>query len=687
MLWIGNIMDNYKRSYCPLCNAHCGALVQVENNHIVDIRSDFDDPVSQGYTCELMSRLPEVYNHRMHAPELTLGSAIRTPLKKVDGKFVAISWDQAIEEVAEKIAQAQNIFYGYDNDLENQPLGQYAFAFVQAVGMRYYANIMSWEKINEILISMQLFGRSSYFPDFENSDVLMIIGKNAWVSNSQPRMRVELNKIKNNPNRLLIVVDPVRTETADMADVHVQIKPGTDAWFLSALLKYLLDHQAIPDVYPELHTVNIEACCNTCGVDVSTVATIAQMITSGKFSILSELGINHSINQYKSTAMIMLLQVLTGNYNQPGGLIHRDDYLVDDYYQGIQTNCAPATKEVASANLIPGGTLSDNLGYFDLGIFAFGLVDIVSNLPNKGQLKSAVANVPVKIAITSSYNETVELMDYVLPNYSSIIFEPVIKTTTWKNVIKITEPLVEAKFGKSTPDIIELLETRLNLFPDYQDQLAQYTKLYNSSIQEFYQQLLTENYFLQLKLVKDIVGQEFKWPWLSIVWFQKMIKFNNKQFDQTRSDQLLDELKTLDQTGTVKVVPPVYRDPPRFDHLVGNLFDLDSGQLTCKDFPFIVSFGFRRKNTFNNIISDRRYWIEMYPSDAEQLQLVDGDTVIVTTNIGSITTVCRVSDRLQPGYARLPAFKDLNLITDAGTPGKRELNPSYRFQFAKIQKG
>ena len=71
--------------------------------------------------------------------------------------------------------------------------------------------------------------------DFEHCEVAVFIGKNPWHSHSFPRARTTLKEIARDPDRSLIVVDPRRTETADLADIHLQVRPGTDAWLMAAL--------------------------------------------------------------------------------------------------------------------------------------------------------------------------------------------------------------------------------------------------------------------------------------------------------------------------------------------------------------------------------------------------------------------------------------------------------------------
>src|SRR4029077_11868098 len=106
--------------------------------------------------------------------------------------------------------------------------------------MRHRASALAQEKTGEFWISDRMMG-SATRADFDHCDVALFLGKNPWHSHSIPRARVTLKEISADPARTLIVVDPRRTETAELADIHLAVRPGTDAWLLVALIKLLLD--------------------------------------------------------------------------------------------------------------------------------------------------------------------------------------------------------------------------------------------------------------------------------------------------------------------------------------------------------------------------------------------------------------------------------------------------------------
>ena len=112
-----------------------------------------------------------------------------------------------------------------------------------ALGSRYASNALAQEKTGEFWVDGQLFGKPQCHTtgDYEHAEVAVFLGKNPWQSHGFPRARPILKAIANDPDRCLIVIDPRRTETAELADIHLQVKPGTDAWCLTALLAILFE--------------------------------------------------------------------------------------------------------------------------------------------------------------------------------------------------------------------------------------------------------------------------------------------------------------------------------------------------------------------------------------------------------------------------------------------------------------
>ena len=152
------------------------------------------------------------------------------------------------------------LYYGGGGQGNHLP-GAYARATRAALGSVYASNALAQEKTGEFWVDGQLFGAPSCHttPDFEHAEVAVFIGKNPWQSHGFPRARAVLREIAKDPARTLVVIDPRRTETAELADYYLQVRPGMDAFCLAALLAALLEAGGVDRAFLAERTTGAEA--------------------------------------------------------------------------------------------------------------------------------------------------------------------------------------------------------------------------------------------------------------------------------------------------------------------------------------------------------------------------------------------------------------------------------------------
>src|SRR5205085_10418895 len=210
--------------------------------------------------------------------------------------------------------------------------GAYSGAFLKALGSRYRSNALAQEKTGEAWVDAQLYGGHTR-GEFEHAEVSVFIGKNPWMSQSFPRARVVLNEIAKDPDRAMIVIDPVVTDTAKMADFHLRVRPGTDAWCLAAMAAVLvqedlIDHQFIAAhvsgaerVLEAFAEVDVPRSAAYCGIDEDLLRAAARRIARAETaSVFEDLGIQQAPNSTLSSYVNRMLWILTGNFGNPGGM-------------------------------------------------------------------------------------------------------------------------------------------------------------------------------------------------------------------------------------------------------------------------------------------------------------------------------------------------------------------------------
>src|SRR5580704_1567389 len=224
---------------CPLCEASCGVLVDTDGEHIRSIRGDKDDPFSLGYVCPKAAALADLHDD----PD-----RVRAPLIREGSRWREVSWDEAFDRAADGLVRVRRthgrdavaMYYG-NPVAHNLGLMTHALPFARALRTQNVYSASSVDQLPQMLAAFRMFGHLALIPvpDLDRTDYFLVFGANPVVSNGSlmtaPGMKSRLLAIRNRGGRV-VVVDPRRTETAEIADAHIAIRPGTDALLLAAML-------------------------------------------------------------------------------------------------------------------------------------------------------------------------------------------------------------------------------------------------------------------------------------------------------------------------------------------------------------------------------------------------------------------------------------------------------------------
>jgi anaerobic selenocysteine-containing dehydrogenase len=433
----------WQQTACILCSINCGIEVRVDGPAIARIRGDKAHPASQGYTCEKALRL----DHYQRGPH-----RLTTPLRRrPDGMFEPIDWDTAIAEVAARFRDVIDayggdkiLFYGGGGQ-GNHLGGGYGSATRSALGIRYSSNALAQEKTGEFWVDGELFGRSRCHTtgDYEHAQVAVFWGKNPWQSHGFPQARRHLKAIANDPERTLVVVDPRRTETAELADIHLRPVPGGDAHLLAALLAvlveerllataWLADHaDGLDDLVAHLRAVDIAASCAKAGVPEDEVRRTARVIAAatGGVSIYEDLGIQQAPHSTLNSYLEKLVVLLTGNFGVPGGMNIHSHF--QPLVGGSGKRVAPGQPEPTTptgghrlvTGLVPCNVMPDEILTDDPDRFRAMLVESgnpVHSVADSARMREALRALELVVVIDVALTETAREADYVLPGSSQL---------------------------------------------------------------------------------------------------------------------------------------------------------------------------------------------------------------------------------------------------------------------------
>jgi len=231
---------------CPLCEAKCGIAVEVDRaaGEVVTIRGDEQDPFSRGYLC------PKAYGLKALQED---PNRLRRPLRRTDTGWQEIGWDEALAFAADGLrrvrdAHGAEALASYVGNPNAHDLGSalYLPALLRSLGTKRRFSASSVDQLPKTLSSGAMFGAAYTIavPDIDRTQYLLMLGANPLASNGSlmtaPDAPGRLRAIRERGGRL-VVIDPRRSETAEIADEHLFIVPGSDALFLFALVHVLFE--------------------------------------------------------------------------------------------------------------------------------------------------------------------------------------------------------------------------------------------------------------------------------------------------------------------------------------------------------------------------------------------------------------------------------------------------------------
>jgi assimilatory nitrate reductase catalytic subunit len=324
------------KSTCPYCGVGCGVVIESRGAQITGVRGDPDHPANFGRLCTKGQSL-----HLTAAPQVTQQTRLLTPQwRAVRGQAPqALDWDTAIDMAATRLAA---IVRAHGPDalgfyISGQLLTEDYYVFNKLAKALLGSNHI--DSNSRLCMSSAVAGYKmtlgadappACYEDIALAQCLFIAGSNtAWAHPILFR-RIE-DARRANPDLKMVVVDPRRTDTADMADLHLQIQPGTDVMLFHGLLHLMLQNGWTQPVYIAAHTSGFEALqalvaehtpdrvAQICGVAEADLHTAARWFaTSASTLSLYCQGLNQSSNGTAKNAALINLHLATAQIGKPG---------------------------------------------------------------------------------------------------------------------------------------------------------------------------------------------------------------------------------------------------------------------------------------------------------------------------------------------------------------------------------
>jgi anaerobic selenocysteine-containing dehydrogenase len=427
---------------CPLCEAACGLEITIRDGRPSKVRGDRDDPQSNGYLCPKGASIIGVNDD----PD-----RLRQPMIRRDGVLCETSWQEALAEVqrllggfvAQHGRDALATYIG-NPAAHNLSLLLYLPQLVRDIGSGKHFSTGSVDTLPKRLACALVYGHSWSVPvpDIDRTNHLLIIGANPLVSNGSmltaPGIGARLAALRARGGRF-VVIDPVRTRTAAAADEHVFIRPGTDVWLLAAMVHVLFRDELVDLGRAESWTAGVmevqEAVSgftpgvaeSSTGIPATTIERLARELADRRpAAVYGRVGTCLQEHGTLASWLIEVLNVLTGNLDEPGGAVFPQSVVERARDAGWLRSQQDQHARFASRvnglpetfGDLPAAALADDILEPGDGRIR-GLISIAANpalsVPGSARMDEALADLELLVCIDNYLNETTRHADVILP--------------------------------------------------------------------------------------------------------------------------------------------------------------------------------------------------------------------------------------------------------------------------------
>ncbi len=650
---------------CTLCVHSCGCRVTVEDGKAVDIQGLESHPLVQGnLCCKGEAALDSIYHPQR----------LKTPLKRQNGDFVPISWEQALDEIADKLLELKKDFgpevlgvFSGSIGVENYEIAGLTQRFMAAYGSPNFFSVESVCYRMRIRSRQITFGK---YPTEElDSNLYILWGHNPEASDPPLKLALDRNLEK---GAKLVVIDPKRIPLADRANMYLGIRPGTDGALALALMQVIVDEGLYDEDFINAYTTGFDQLASyvreftpewaeeITWVPAEKIRELARLFATTKGAGIYQ-GTNtqdQTINGTQNSRAFAILQSITGNINVPGAWtisprlklgnttlpVQGKPLGVDEYplfYElwgrkspyGIVSMVPEAIPDKLKAFIVEGG-------------------NPLMSMPDSKAFEEAFSKLDLLVVQDMFLTKTAELAHYVLPACSHL-----------------------EKWGLAyTYNVVHCMP---------------YLMLRKKCIEPYHQSWSEWRFFTELAAR---MGMADKFPWRSeeeLVAFELEptgMSFDYLFNERPEGDYYQQKNYTIDEktfktpSGKIEIYSQTLADYG-FDPLPSYQEPANSPKSSDRDFlnkyPLILSTGNRdlcythaqHRNVDALKEESPQPEVEISPKTAQDFGIQNGDGVFVETYMGHIRMQARVEDRVMDNVVLLthgwPGQANANCLVDA----------------------
>ena len=666
-------MEKIVRSYCGLCHPRCGTLLHIEDGKVVKVTGDPDHPITRGAICE-RGRLMQ--DHIYHPQRLNY------PLKRTgergQGRWERITWDQALDEVAEKLSGLRDKYGAETLTFTHGTKRTYHWdcrRFFNLFGSPNTCGVNTICMCPSYATEYATYGGMAMGSEVMAARCIVMWGSNASKSNPIGLYPQIVMARKNGAK--LIVIDPRRTKEAGMADMWLQIRPGTDVALMMGWIRFIIANDLYDREFVNNFTVGFEELKSAVesytpekvseitSIPVNLIIESAKMYaTSGPAVIPFGLGLDkQGVNSTQCARGRAIIRAITGNLEVPGGdnfsmangvgEIRDAEYLeindvlpesqrakqlgIDKYpffgFPGWEMNSA-ANKKLPSGYLAPPEAWHSNLAHARDVMEAIitckpypvkAAITLANNpllaLPNTKRVFEALQALELYVVMDYYMTPSAALADYVFPA-STTVEQP--------------EMWLSGGFCLACPQGIERLYERRNSYDFYRGlglRLGQEEYWPWKNVEEVYDHCLepVEVTFKQLSEQNGILGK------------REYRRYEKLGFG-TPSGKVELKSSIFEELGAASL--PQYKEP---------VWSPMGNPEMAEEYPLILITGSRFMPMYHSeqrqIEKARQKYpdplVTIHPETAAKYSLEPGDWAVISTPLGKIRQRVQISDAIR----------------------------------------
>ncbi|SDC87255.1 molybdopterin-dependent oxidoreductase [Actinokineospora iranica] len=654
---------------CPLCEATCGLTVTLEGDQVRSVRGDDADVFSRGYLCPKGASIGALH----HDPD-----RLRAPMVKRDGEWHAVGWDEAFAVIAARLppiiaehGKDAVAVYAGNPAVHNLSTALYGRALYKAIGTKNFYSASSVDQMPKQFAAGYLFGdpMSVPVPDIDRTDHLLLLGANPMVSNGSlmtaPDARGRLRAIRARGGKV-VVVDPKRSRTAEQADEHHAIRPGTDALLLFALVRTLFDEDLVTLGRLAAHVSGVDevralaepftpdAVAPITGLAADEIRRMARELAAAPAAaVYGRMGTTTQAFGTLASWLVEVLNTLTGNLDSPGGAMF-------PLAAAGQANVQPGRRrgfthgrwrsrvrglpEVMGE--LPVATLADEIDTPGAGQVR-ALITVSGNpclsTPNAGRLAEALPRLDFMVSLDIYLNETSRHADVILPGPSLLQrahYDVALYQFGVRNVANWTPPALTSTLPQEWETLLRLT----GIIAGTNDIAA----LDAFVAAEYARRVGVE--------VPD--GRTGPARLIDIL-------LRGGPYDLTLAD-LEAAPHGIDLGPLCPRVPDVLATPSALVELAPPAITADvprlAAELAHPPNDQMVLIGRRQLGSNNSwmhniaplVRGQNRCTAQLHPTDATRLGLTDGARAVVTSRAGKVEVPVEITDTIRPGVVSIP---------------------------------